>query len=77
MSINPQSPGEIYEDNKGDRWLVVSMCQEPTVTMQQIQPVWHDSDARPYQQGGGVTGLMWQGFRKIADAPTRHPIQEP
>lgn len=38
MSIRPESPGEIYEDKNGDRWLVMSMCNEPTVTMQRLLP---------------------------------------
>lgn len=69
--INPQHPGEIYEDKDGGRWLVVSMCQEPTVTMQRIEPCWADNQPAPIQQGGGVSGLMWDGFKKVLDAHTR------
>ena len=67
--IDPHHPGEIYEDDKGNRWLVVSMCHEPTVTMQMIEPHWQDNQPAPIRQGGGVSGLMWNGFRKVLGAP--------
>jgi hypothetical protein len=70
--LDLQSPGEIYEDEKGNRWLVVSMCQEPTVTMQAIEPFREDCPP-PKRLSGGVSGYMWQGFRKIADAPDQTP----
>lgn len=69
MSIRPESPGEIYEDKNGERWLVVSLCNDPTVTMQRIEPQWSDEAPKPYRQGGGIHGLMWEGFRKVLDAP--------
>ena len=68
MSIRPESPGEIYEDRTGQRWFVVSLCNEPTVTMQQIQPHWGENWPAPNKQSGGITGLMWDGFRKVLDA---------
>lgn len=68
MSVRGARPGEIYEDKNGYRWLVTSTCDEPTVHMQQIVPIWGEDQPRPPSQGGGVTGGMWNGFKKIADA---------
>lgn len=69
MSVRGANPGEIYEDDEGHRWLVTSVCNEPTVGMQRIEPRWHDGGPAPFSQRGGVSGLMWKGFRKIAEAP--------
>jgi len=71
MSVHNAEPGEIYEDAKGDRWLVISILPEPSVTMQRIQPQYFDNSPKPDQQGGGISGAMWNGFAKIADAPKR------
>jgi hypothetical protein len=73
MSIRPEAPGEIYEDSKGRRWLVMSLCNEPTVTMQQVLPQWHENTMMPFTQSGGITGLMWNGFKKVLDAPAETP----
>lgn len=73
MSIRPQVPGEIYEDKKGNRWLVVTVCNEPTVRMQRIHPVWDSDSPPPESQHGGMTGLMWDGFKKVLDAPRDEP----
>ena len=77
MSIRPESPGEIYEDKHGYRWLVVMMCNEPTVTMQMIQPHWGKGRDEPSEQGGSIYGLMWDGFRKIAEAPNTEVVNAP
>lgn len=79
MSVQGWNVGEIYEDKHGGRWLVTSGCREPTVTMQRIMPIWGDNPIAPSSQTGGVSGLIWDGFKKIADAPeprvaTNHPI---
>jgi hypothetical protein len=67
--INAPEPGQIYEDANGDRWLVKHCCMEPSVTMQRIEPQWGEGHPPPFEQGGGVTGLMWQGFKKVLEAP--------
>ncbi|WP_156936683.1 hypothetical protein [Chelativorans sp. J32] len=67
--LAPRNPGEIYEDENGDRWLVTGLYLEPTVEMQRIEARWSDEQPGPMKQFGGVSGLMWKGFRKIADAP--------
>lgn len=77
MSIRPESPGEIYEDKHGYRWLVVMVCNDPTVTMQMIQPFWGEGRGAPNQQGGSIYGLMWDGFRKIAEAPNTEVVNAP
>jgi hypothetical protein len=70
MSIKPELPGEIYEDKNGDRWLVMSLCNEPTVTMQRLLPQW-DNAPPAFKQSGGIHGLMWDGFKKVLNAPER------
>ena len=73
MSIRPESPGEIYEDKNGNRWLVMSLCNEPTVKMQRIVAHWSEGQPVPQQQEGGITGLMWDGFKKVLDAQRKKP----
>ena len=72
MSFRPQVPGEIYEDKNGNRWLVISICNEPTVRMQRIEPAWNATDIATVQHGG-MTGMMWDGFKKVLDAPGEPP----
>jgi len=61
-------PGQIYEDEKGTRWLVVTACHVPTVQLHEIIP-FMSGENPPKKISGGVTGLMFKGFRKIAEAP--------
>lgn len=65
-------PGEIYQDQCGKRWLVTHCYTEPTVGLQEIRPLLRDED-RPGQMFGGVSGLMWNGFVKLHDAPPADP----
>lgn len=64
-------PGDVYRDGDGNVWVVEFWCPEPTVCMKRV---W---DARAFAQPpadevrkrGGVSGLMWRDFMKIAHAP--------
>lgn len=69
IHITTNSPGEIWEDANGQRWLVIGMWDEPTVTMQAIHQQWDENGTPPARKHGGVSGLMWHGFRKVLDAP--------
>lgn len=68
MSVHGAEPSEIYEDKHGARWLVVSVCNEPTVRMQRIEGVWREHST-PEVMAGGVSGLMWSGFKKVLGPP--------
>lgn len=62
MSVRDAEPGDVYVDARGKLWRVVGVCHEPSVTVQEIEFTPMQS-AR--QQGGGVSGLMWNGFTRI------------
>jgi hypothetical protein len=67
MSVHDAQPGDIYLDARGCLWKVVGTWHEPVIDMVQIDdprvPMLENS-MRPHQLGG-VSGLMWQGFKRI------------
>lgn len=69
MSVHGAAPGEIYEDAQGNRWIVMWTIREPSLCAQRLQPRYRPDDDMPQQQSGGVSGLMWQGFKKVLEAP--------
>ena len=60
--IRDAKPHDVYADAKGNLWRVIGVCGEPTVILQEIEP---DADIEPIQLSGGISGQMWQGFRRI------------
>jgi len=62
MSVHDAELGDLYTDESGKLWRVVGLCREPTVHVQEVESLTPDS---PVKQSGGVSGLMWQGFKRI------------
>lgn len=71
--VHQASPGDVYVDKYNKLWRVVSTCHEPTVCMEEVEPeicgglgVMQFSGLRSKaQKTGGMTGAMWEGFRRI------------
>lgn len=77
MSIGiPNGVGEIYEDRNGSRWIVTGYWTDPVVIMQKIEPYW-DAEMEPIKLQGGVRGQMWDGFKKVLDAPKGFANDQP
>ena len=53
---------ELFVDDGGKLWRVVAICGEPTVTVQEVEPA---APKSPVKMRGGVSGLMWTGFKKL------------
>lgn len=62
MSVHEAEPGDVYVDAHGKLWRVMGTCKEPTVTVVEIEP--YDT-RKPIRKNGGVSGLMWNGFKRI------------
>lgn len=62
MSVHDAEPGDVYVDAAGKLWRVVSICGEPTVTVQEVETLTPTNEVR---KSGGVSGYMWHGFRRI------------
>lgn len=62
MSVHDAKPGDVYVDGAGKLWRVFATCGEPTVHVQEVETVTPDS---PVRKSGGVSGFMWQGFKRI------------
>lgn len=61
MSVHDAQPGDIYADAQGKLWRVISVCAEPTVTVEEVEKLGQENVRR----GGGVSGYMWYGFKRI------------
>lgn len=66
MSVHEAKPNDVYADATGKLWRVVSVCGEPTVTVQEIETTTPES---PVRKSGGVSGYMWHGFKRILTPP--------
>lgn len=73
MTLPQVNVGEIYEDAQGNRWIVSHHYDEPTVGMSQLIPYYSGDPVAPPKMFGGRSGFMWNGFKKIADAPVSRP----
>lgn len=63
MTVHDAQPGDIYTDANNKLWRVIGYCEEPSVIVQEIEPSLPlDGKA---QKRGGVSGLMWAGFKRI------------
>lgn len=71
-------PGDVFQDERGNLYVVRAWCAQPTVSMElifngpscEVPSVNERVDAKATLHGG-VSGLMWDGFTKVAS--TRHP----
>lgn len=68
MSVHDAKPGDIYVDASGKLWRVVGVFGEPSVIVQEVEPAVVES---PVTQTGGVSGLMWHGFKRIYSPPAK------
>lgn len=64
MSVHDAVPGDIYVDRTGKLWRCVTVCHEPTVTMEEVEGRVEGPIIRG-RQSGGVSGLMWNGWKRI------------
>jgi hypothetical protein len=63
MSVHDALPGDVYADAEGRLWRVTAICQEPSVEVEAVEDL--SPDGKPLRRSGGVSGLMWQGFRRV------------
>lgn len=72
MSVHDAEPNDLYVDAEGKLWRVVGVCGEPTVIVQEVES---NSTGGPLKRSGGVSGLMWHGFKRIhrPDKPKPKP----
>ena len=74
MSVHDAEPNDVYADAEGKLWRVMGICGEPTVIVQEIES---STPETPVRKSGGVSGLMWHGFKRVfrpdkpKPAPTR------
>lgn len=81
MSVHDAKPGDVYADRYNKLWRVKYTCPEPTVSMEEIEPsrggglissvMGHQP---PETKTGGVSGLMWEGFRRILTGAEDKPF---
>lgn len=64
MSVHDAEPADVYADANGKLWRVVGTCREPTVIVEEVEPD-PINHGRKIRQSGGVSGLMWNGFKRI------------
>jgi len=62
MSVHDAELGDVYVDDAGKLWRVVGICGEPTVIAQEVETLTPES---PVKKSGGVSGFMWNGFKRI------------
>lgn len=62
MSVHEAQPMDVYVDAQGKLWRVVGIFGEPSVTVQEVETETPDS---PLRRTGGVSGCMWQGFKRV------------
>jgi hypothetical protein len=70
MSVHDAEPSDIYVDDSGKLWRVVGVCGEPTVIVEEIEPA---SPESPVRRHGGVSGVMWRGWKRIHRQTTPDP----
>lgn len=66
LSLHDAEPGDIYVDSSDQLWRVVGICHQPTVIMERVEPLpGKPTCCAPNRMSGGVTGFMWNGFKRI------------
>lgn len=68
MSVHDAQPGDVYVDEAGKLWRVIAICGEPTVNVQEVETT---TPENPVRRSGGVSGLMWSGFKRIHRPPAK------
>jgi hypothetical protein len=76
MSVHDAELGDLYVDGTGKLWRVIALCGEPAVHFQEVEMQTPDS---PVRRSGGVSGLMWNGYKRIHRPlkPAPEPAPEP
>jgi hypothetical protein len=70
MSVHEAEPGDVYVDGQGELWKIVGICREPTVIADRLTTAFEREGGAgigQQRQSGGVSGLMWNGFRKLSE----------
>lgn len=62
MSVHDADLGDIYADENGKLWRVIAICGEPTVHMQEVETL---SPESPVRKLSGISGVIWNGFKRI------------
>jgi hypothetical protein len=65
--VRDANPGDVFVDSIGRLYRVVKFtCHEPTVHMEAIEKLSTDgNEFLSDRLHGGVSGLMWDGFKRI------------
>ncbi len=62
--IDKAQPNDLFQDEKGNMWVVIGRCDDPVIYMEQVQlPGQPKIQLR--KRDGGITGNMWDGFKNI------------
>lgn len=62
MPVHEAQPMDVYTDENGKLWRVVGIFGEPAVIVEEIES---KSPESPVRMTGGVSGLMWNGFKRV------------
>lgn len=71
MSVHDAAPEDIYTDDHGKLWRVISICHEPTVEVEEVEGTLSDPGGLnrvrivKIRRSGGTSGLMWSGWKRI------------
>lgn len=57
-------PGDVFVDEAGRIWKVMSKCDEPSVYMECLEKAASEREGESSMRGG-VSGRMWDGFKRI------------
>lgn len=63
MSVHDAEPGDIYADENGKLWRIITICHEPTVDAEEVEGTLFDPNApqAPFAAAGGAMAQL-QGF---------------
>ena len=68
MSIKDARPGDIYVDEFGKVWRVMSYCSEPTVGMERLEladDIRNSPVTLPHKKHAAVNAELWSGFKLL------------
>ncbi len=85
--IHKAKPGDLFMDKYNKLWRVISVCAEPSICMEEVEP---DPQSRGpgvmpsmglfgnyrTRKDGGISGLMWEGFKRIFSPDAPRPTTE-
>lgn len=74
MSVHEAQPGDIYVDEHDKLWRVTGRWDEPVVSVEAVEPDLTGIGGSPNKtkQQGGLSGLMWKGFRFLHRPKPKH-----